>query len=190
MTGPLKNVRHEKFCQALFEGQTVVDAFVAAGYVRDRRNAVRLSNNPAVRERLTELQTEIAKENKVTVANLISELEEARKRADSLDQLSAVVKAISEKARISGLLVQKVEIGHAGDFSACETVEDVVEDLLRYSLNPSYQVATERDRQELIAIANRYNAETEEVIAAIKARPVPGVRVDTLPRPAIGNGKA
>jgi len=35
-------------------------------------------------------------------------------------------------------MVQKVEVGGPGDFSACETVEAVVDDLLKYSLNPSY----------------------------------------------------
>jgi hypothetical protein len=37
-------------------------------------------------------------------------LEYARSRADNLDQLGAAVKAISEKGKISGLLVQGVEV--------------------------------------------------------------------------------
>jgi hypothetical protein len=48
--------------------------------------------------------------------------EHARARADGLDQLSAAVKAISEKAKISGLLVRKIEVGDAGAFSECETI--------------------------------------------------------------------
>ena len=88
------------------------------------------------------------------------------------------------------MLVQRVEIGAAGDFSACETVEAVVDELLRFSLNPSYEVATERDRQELIDMTERHFAEMQEVIDSIKARPVAGVRVDAPQRPAIGNGKA
>jgi hypothetical protein len=182
--GPLRNTR------PLLEGQSAVDAFAAAGYVRDTGNAVRLAKNPKVIERVRELQSEVAGATKITVASLLDELEEARKRVDSLDQLSTVVKAVSEKARISGLLVQKIEIGAAGDFSACETVEHVVDELLKYSLNPSYQIAAERDRQELINITERHFAEMQEVIDAIKARPVAGVRVDTLHRTAIGNGKS
>jgi phage terminase small subunit len=187
---PLRNPRHERFCQFLLQGETAIDAHEKAGYARDDGNATRLAKNPAVIERLTELQNAVAEKTQVTVESLINELEEARKRADSLDQLSAVVKAISEKARISGLMVQNVEVGGPGDFSACETVEAVVGELVKYSLNPSYQIATERDRQELINITERHFAEMQEVIDAIKARPVAGVHVETLHRPAIGNGKS
>src|SRR5512143_3631600 len=121
---PLRNTRHEAFVQYLLQGESATDAHEAAGYTRDDGNATRLAKNPKVMQRLAELQAQIAGENKVTVASLLNELEEARKRADSLDQLSAVVKAISEKAKISGLMApQKLEVGAPGDFSQCETVE-------------------------------------------------------------------
>src|SRR5512143_604264 len=184
---PLRNTRHEAFVQYLLQGESATDAHEAAGYTRDDGNATRLAKNPKVMERLAELQAEIAGENKVTVASLLNELEEARKRADSLDQLSAVVKAISEKAKISGLMVQKMEVGGPGDFSQCETVEEVVDELVKYSLNPSYQIATERDRQDLIAMYERHFAETQELLDAIKARPVAGMRVDS-PRLTKSNG--
>jgi hypothetical protein len=193
MTGPLRNVRWERFVQALFEGQNITSAYATAGYVRDDGNATRLRNRPAIQERLVELQEAAAKEAKITVASLLDELEEARKRADSLDQLSTVVKAVSEKARISGLLVQKIEIGAAGDFGACETVEAVVDELLKFSLNPSYEVATERERQELIDMTERHFAEMQEVIAAIKAKPIDPAFVHKAQRKALrhlGNGKA
>jgi hypothetical protein len=63
---------------------------------------------------------------------LITELEAARQKATDLDQLSAAVRAIEAKARVSGLLVQKMEVGGPGDFSKCETVEEIVDDLLKY----------------------------------------------------------
>jgi hypothetical protein len=40
------------------------------------------------------------------------------------------VKAISEKAKISGLLVQKVELGPAGAFEEAKTIEDFADILL------------------------------------------------------------
>ena len=83
---PLRNTRHEAFVQYLLQGETAIDAHEKAGYARDDGNATRLTKNPKVMERLAELQAEIAGENKVTVASLLNELEEARKRADSLDQ--------------------------------------------------------------------------------------------------------
>ena len=47
-----------------------------------------------------------------------------------LDQRSAAVKAISEKTKIAGLLMQKVEVRDVGDFDGCETVADVADELL------------------------------------------------------------
>jgi DNA-binding phage protein len=103
MAGPLRNVRHERFVQALFEGQTVVDAFMAAGYVRDTGNAVGLSKSPKVVERLRELQTEIAKETKVTVESICRELDEANAVAKERGQASAMVSASALRAKLAGL---------------------------------------------------------------------------------------
>jgi len=151
MPGPLRNTRHEAFCQALLEGKSATTAYEEAGYAKDDGNATRLAKNPAVIERLTELQNAVAEKTQVTVESLVNELEEARKRADSLDQLSAVVKAISEKARISGLMVQKVEVGGPGDFSKCDTVEAVVDELLRrpQSVSLGYRRRPQRSNRAL-----------------------------------------
>ena len=50
-------------------------------------------------------------------------MEQARSRAHSLDQLSAATTAIMGKAKLAGLLRDKIEIGSAGDFDACDSVE-------------------------------------------------------------------
>jgi hypothetical protein len=144
--GPLRNPRHERFVLALFQGEPASKAYETSGYVPNDGNAIRLKGNEKVQARLAELQEAAAKKSEVTVASLLDELEHARARADGLDQLSAAVKAISEKAKISGLLVQKVEVGGAGDFSGCDSVEAVADELITYFLNPSYQPASEQDR--------------------------------------------
>jgi hypothetical protein len=61
--------------------------------------------------------------------------------------------------------------------------------LLRYSLNPYHDLRDE-DRQALIAILNKHAAEMHEFVAAIKARPVVGVRLDKPARLSFGNGKS
>ena len=113
----LPNPRHEKFCIALFEGQPQNAAYEAAGYRYHEGNASRLRSNEKVIARLAELQSAVAKKSEVTVQSLLDELEYARSRADSLDQLSAAVKATSEKAKISGLLIQRVEVGTPDEFN-------------------------------------------------------------------------
>ena len=171
MAGPLRNVRHERFVQALFEGQNATEAYATAGYVKDDGNATRLRNNPKVIERLTELQSEVAAESKVTVAGLIAELEEARQKATDLNQLSAAVRSIESKARISGLMApQKLEIGAPGSFDKCTTVEEVVTDLLSFE-SPHVPVS-DGDRRVLIKMFEAHFAAVEEFVAALRAKPI------------------
>jgi hypothetical protein len=69
-----------------------------------------LRANEHIAARILEIQGAGAKSAEITVASLLDELEHARQRADSLGQLSASVRAISEKARIAGLVVEKQQI--------------------------------------------------------------------------------
>ena len=173
---PLENPRWERFARALFEGGTADEAYVKAGYSENRGNASRLKANENILARLAELQAAAAKASEVTVESLLAELEDARARANSLDQLSSVVKAISEKAKISGLLVQRVEVGGAGDFDACDLTAAVVDEMLSYHVKP-FRPLSEADRQGLIDLMDRHGDEVGEYLAAINARPVVGLPV-------------
>ena len=61
MAGPLRNHRHEAFVQLLLKGESAIDAHEKAGFARSDANSSRLKASPRVRERLGELQSEIAK---------------------------------------------------------------------------------------------------------------------------------
>ena len=150
----LKNIRHERFCQALFRGEPAVRAYESAGYKVHQGNSSRLRWFEMVQSRLAELQSEAAKVSGITVESLLSELEHARQRADSLNQLSASVKAISEKAKISGLLVQKIEVGKPGDFDNINSLPELL-NKVRDDLGP--------DGAELLAafIGVKVNSEGE-----------------------------
>jgi hypothetical protein len=126
---PLNNMRHELFAQNLLQGQSAVEAYQNAGFKADRGNASRLAGSRAVRERMAELQGEAATDAKITVASLLKELEEARQKASSLRQLGASIRAIEAKAKISGLMVQRMEIGSAGEFPLDTTWEEIIEDV-------------------------------------------------------------
>ena len=170
--GPLRNPRHERFCHALLEGNSATAAYEAAGYAKDDGNATRLRANPKVHARLAELQSDVVKETKITVESLLTELEAARQKATDLDQLSAAVRAIEAKAKVSGLLVQKMEIGGAGAFEQCESIEEIVAEMLSYQT--FYRPITEQDRQGLIDLMTGHANEIEEYLAAMKARPING----------------
>jgi hypothetical protein len=117
----LANQRHEKFAQLLAEGRSASEAYVLAGYRANRHNAARLKSFETIRARVLEIQGAGAKSAEITVASLLDELEHARQRADSLGQLSASVRAISEKARLAGLMVERQEIAvvNTEDEPAC-----------------------------------------------------------------------
>src|SRR5262245_17730390 len=106
----LENQRWELFAQKIAAGESTVRAYELAGFKRSRSNAARLRANERISARICEIQMAGAKSAEITVASLLDELEHARQRADSLGQLSASVRAIAEKARVSGLLVEKQQI--------------------------------------------------------------------------------
>ena len=106
----LKNQRWERLAQELAQNKTATEAMQAAGY-SDPRNSTRLTKKEEIRRRIEELQIRGAERAEVSIASLLGELEAAREKASNLDQLSAAVRAIEAKAKVSGLMVQKVEIG-------------------------------------------------------------------------------
>jgi hypothetical protein len=185
----LTNPRHERFVQALFEGETADAAYAKAGYKPNDGNCIRLKGNERVQARLAELQEQAAKKSEVTVQSLLDELEAARARADSLDQLSSVVKAISEKAKISGLLTTKIEIGEAGAFHTCESYEDLADAMLARVIE-QFKPVDEDDRRGLIDLLTRQASEVQDFLSSIKARPICAERVDParldMPWPARG----
>jgi hypothetical protein len=106
----LKPERYELFAQSLARGETATKAYSDAGYKPSRKNAWRLKVNQDIAARVIELQQASAASCEVSVASLLNELEQARARATTLNQLSAAVRATAEKAKISGLLVEKQQI--------------------------------------------------------------------------------
>jgi phage terminase small subunit len=170
MPGPLRNSRHEAFVRGLFENKTAHQSYIDAGYKPCRQNAARLTTKDDIKQRLAELQNEAAEQSVVTVESLLGELEHARKRADSLDQLAASVKAISEKARISGLLTQKIEVGSPGSFEAFQSPAELAEHMLQNDLN-FYHDVREEDYEGLALCIADGARRIHEFLDAIKARP-------------------
>jgi hypothetical protein len=123
----LKNERHELFAQELAKGKSASEAYVSAGFKPSRHNASRLRTNETVAARVLELQMAGAKSAEISVASLIEELEAARVKATSLNQLSAAVRATAEKAKISGLLVerQQVEVVNADPYENLNTHQEI-----------------------------------------------------------------
>jgi hypothetical protein len=196
---PLKNPKHEAFVRHMLEGKDITTAFELAGFNRDSGNANRLFRNPKVKERLAELQNEIAAKVPITIESLIGELEEARQHATNKNQYSAAIKAILGKAQLAGLLVDrsKVEVTNTDRLAGLEDMREislaVADDTLKYQIEP-YHDFREEDREHLARLwcdsVTACHEATTKYIEEIRARPLK--RVTHLPKalPSPFNGKS
>ena len=106
---PLSNPKHELFAQHLAKGKCQSEAYALAGYAPSEPNASRLTRNDKVTARVSELQSRAAEKTETTVATIAEQLDEDRMFARSLNQASAAVAATMGKAKILGLIVEKVQ---------------------------------------------------------------------------------
>ena len=63
----------------------------------------------------------------ITVESILTEYEDARKLAISQDKPEAMLNASEKKAKIVGLLVDRKEVGNAGDFDNMTDVSVILE---------------------------------------------------------------
>ena len=170
---PLNNARHEAFCRALFEGQPQNAAYEAAGYRYHEGNASRLRSNEKVLARLIELQAAAQKTSEVSVASLLSELEDAREKATTKDQLSAAVRAIEAKAKVSGLLTQKIEITNPlEEMDKAETPEQIAAALARGIAADRHYQLTAEETAGFAKLLVQWVASINEYLSGCAAKPV------------------
>jgi phage terminase small subunit len=112
----LKNGRQELFAQLLAQGKSKTEAYAMAGYERDRHNAARLTTKDHIAQRVAELQRGAAERVQVTVSDLVSAADEIRELAIRDKQYSAAVGAVKEIGVLTGLRVDRREVGKPGDF--------------------------------------------------------------------------
>lgn len=105
----LTNAKHEKFAQELFKGKTADEAYQIAGYRPSRKNASRLKAKEDIRSRIAELQSASSMRVEITVASLLQEAGEIQQAAKEAGQHSAAVAALTAKAKLAGLWVDKAE---------------------------------------------------------------------------------
>lgn len=113
----LTNTRHEVFAQALAKGSSKAAAYEQAGYAPDTSNASKLTANHRVAARIAELQQGAVEQTQITVASLVAHADELRQLAIDHRQLSAGVAAIKEIGILTGLRVDRREVGAPGEFS-------------------------------------------------------------------------
>lgn len=79
MGKPPRNPKHEKFARAIVDGMDAADAYVDAGFERDRANHWKLLRKPDVQARIAELTAErelAARVARTPVEDVLIELKE------------------------------------------------------------------------------------------------------------------
>ena len=105
----LKNAKWERFAQALAKGETADEAYVIAGYKEHRGNAATLRANQSILDRIMQLQNVASQRVEVTIASLMQEASDIQAAAMAANQLSAATGALTVKAKLAGLWVDKAE---------------------------------------------------------------------------------
>jgi phage terminase small subunit len=105
----LTNPKHERFAQELAKGKTATEAYALAGYNPSEQNAHRLTRNDKVRTRISEIQNRAVIRTEITLASLMEEAGEIQAAAQADKQYSAATAALTAKAKLAGLWVDKAE---------------------------------------------------------------------------------
>jgi phage terminase small subunit len=105
----LTNPKHERFAQELAKGKSATEAYVIAGYKLSEQNAHRLTRNDEVQTRVAEIVDRGAIRCEITLASLMKEAGEIQAAAMEAKQLSAATAALTIKAKLAGLWVDKAE---------------------------------------------------------------------------------
>lgn len=118
MPGPLKNARHERFCQELAKGKSQVDAFQLAGFkatgAAARANSSRLLTDANVAARVEELKAKAAERTVVTVEGITQRLLKIAEKGEGAADaplLSVGRAALMDAAKLNGLIVDRSKIG-------------------------------------------------------------------------------
>jgi len=105
----LDNPKHEIFAQELAKGNTADEAYVLAGFHRNRGNATRLKANESIAGRVAELLAASSERTELTVENLLREAADLQRRAADANQFSAAIGALKMRAVLAGLWIKKSE---------------------------------------------------------------------------------
>ena len=128
----LKNMRHERFIREYLKTDFNGAEAYRRVYPRHRPDiacvsACQLLRVPKVKARLQEVQEAIIKRSDITVDKILTEYEQARQLAIAQEKPEAMLNASEKKAKLVGLLVDRREIGKAGDFEQMTDISQILE---------------------------------------------------------------
>lgn len=105
----LANHKHEVFAQLLYQGELVENAYVEAGYKPNTGNAYRLRSQDIIQQRVGQLRDQTRVKAGVTANSLSREFDAVRIAAFRAKQYGVAATCITGKAKLHGLMTDKVE---------------------------------------------------------------------------------
>src|SRR4051794_1572582 len=163
---PLPNARHEMVAQLVAQGTTKTEAYAAAGYQPDRHNASRLTTKDTVQQRIAEIQAGGVESAQVTIASLVAAADEIRGLAVRDKQYSAAVGAVKEMGILSGVRIDRREVGSPGEFDRLsdEELMQLIEGKVELVPLPGEEVVRQRSSVgEPTVGGDRYSERTAAV---------------------------
>ena len=169
------------------EGMSATSAYLQAGYKQSAlatANAARLITIDNVKSRLAHLQAMAAKSTEITIETIVRELDEANAIAKANGQATALVSAASLKAKLAGLLRDKVEITNYSDLRIRGALAGCLprfESICPVFLKEVYGVTLEGETlAAFIEFLRKQDDEMDEWVRAHVAKPVEAVKLRQL----------
>lgn len=132
----LKNPRHEKFVRTylteMANGGTAKAAYekVYPGpFKKDVSKACahNLLQKPKVKRRIREMRMDIKRRADISFEKILTDYQDAMERARAKDDPGNIIAAAREQAKLVGLLIDRKEVGSAGDFERMESISDILQ---------------------------------------------------------------
>ena len=124
-------MRHEKFLRNYLSCDFNAAEAYRRVYPRHKPkiakvSASRLLSSVNLQRRLREIQEAIIKRSDITVDRILTEYEDARQLAIAQEKPEAMLNASEKKAKLVGLLVDRREVGNAGEFEHMTDVNQIL----------------------------------------------------------------
>lgn len=131
----LRNPSQERFVKLYIaesaNGGTAADAYRkvyknAKGFNCAASAAWRLMNKPHVKSRIREMRMDIKRKADITFEKILTDYQEALMMARAKGDPANIISAAREQAKLVGLLIDRKEVGSAGDFENMENISDIL----------------------------------------------------------------
>jgi hypothetical protein len=168
----LKNPRHERFVKTYLMQMAYGGSATAAyrvvyqgskGYNCANASAWKLLNKPHIKRRIREMRMDIKRKADITFEKILTDYQDALEMARADNDPGNIIAAAKEQAKLVGLLIDRKEVGSAGDFENMENISDIL-------------AAIEREAGKTVADAL---AGTFKLLPAPEAQKAPESNVDT-----------